>query len=35
MIDIGKYKVVADNGKERIEVESNVDVCGKFNRNHH
>ena len=30
MNDIGVYKVVADNGKERIETKSNVDVCGMF-----
>ena len=29
MPDIGVYKVVADNGKERIETKSNVDVCVK------
>ncbi|CAF0916357.1 unnamed protein product [Adineta ricciae] len=29
MPDIGVYKVVADNGKERIETKSNVDVCTK------
>lgn len=28
MPDIGVYKVVADNGKERIETKANVDVCG-------
>jgi hypothetical protein len=28
MPDIGIYKVVADNGKERIETQANVDVCG-------
>jgi hypothetical protein len=28
MPDIGVYKVVADNGKERIETHANVDVCG-------
>ncbi|CAF0818885.1 unnamed protein product [Didymodactylos carnosus] len=27
--DIGTYKVVADNGKERIETKANVDVCVK------
>lgn len=30
MPDIGVYKVVADNGKERIESQANVDVCGKL-----
>jgi hypothetical protein len=30
MPDIGVYKVVADNGKERIETQANVDVCGRF-----
>ena len=30
MPDIGVYKVVADNGKERIETQANVDVCGKL-----
>ena len=30
MPDIGVYKVVADNGKERIETQANVDVCGMF-----
>ena len=30
MPDIGIYKVVADNGKERIESQANVDVCGKL-----
>jgi hypothetical protein len=29
MPDIGVYKVVADNGKERIETQANVDVCVK------
>ncbi|CAF4280439.1 unnamed protein product, partial [Adineta steineri] len=29
MPDIGIYKVVADNGKERIETQANVDVCVK------
>lgn len=29
MPDIGVYKVVADNGKERVETKANVDVCGK------
>jgi len=29
MPDIGVYKVVADNGKERIETKANVDVCVK------
>jgi hypothetical protein len=28
MPDIGIYKVIADNGKERIESQANVDVCG-------
>jgi len=28
MPDIGIYKVVADNGKERIETQANIDVCG-------
>ena len=28
--DIGVYKVVADNGKERIETTANVDVCGNY-----
>ena len=28
MPDIGVYKVVADNGKEKIETKANVDVCG-------
>ena len=30
MPDVGVYKVVADNGKERIETQANVDVCGEF-----
>ena len=30
MPDIGVYKVVADNGKEKIETKANVDVCGMF-----
>jgi hypothetical protein len=30
MPDVGIYKVVADNGKERIETQANVDVCGMF-----
>lgn len=29
MPDVGVYKVVADNGKERIETQANVDVCGR------
>ncbi|CAF3575459.1 unnamed protein product [Adineta steineri] len=29
MPDIGVYKVVADNGKERIETQANIDVCVK------
>ena len=29
MPDIGVYKLVADNGKERIETQAKVDVCGK------
>ncbi|CAF1491714.1 unnamed protein product, partial [Adineta ricciae] len=29
MVDIGIYKVVADNGKERVETQANVDVCVK------
>ncbi|CAF5210395.1 unnamed protein product, partial [Rotaria magnacalcarata] len=29
MIDIGVYKVVADNGKETIETQANIDVCVK------
>ncbi|CAF4747141.1 unnamed protein product, partial [Rotaria sp. Silwood1] len=29
MPDIGVYKVVADNGKEKIETQTNVDVCVK------
>ena len=28
MPDIGIYKVIADNGKEKIETQANVDVCG-------
>ena len=28
MSDIGVYKVVADNDKERIETQANIDVCG-------
>ena len=28
MPDIGVYKVVADNGKEKIETQAQVDVCG-------
>lgn len=28
MPDIGVYKVVADNGKEKIETKANIDVCG-------
>ncbi|CAF1604517.1 unnamed protein product, partial [Didymodactylos carnosus] len=27
--DIGTYKVVADNGKERVDTQANVDVCVK------
>jgi hypothetical protein len=30
MPDIGIYKVVADNGKEKIETQANVDVCGMY-----
>ncbi len=30
MPDIGVYKVVADNGKERIEIQAHVDVCGMY-----
>jgi len=30
MPDVGVYKVVADNGKEKIETKANVDVCGMF-----
>jgi hypothetical protein len=30
MPDIGVYKVVADNGKEKIETKANIDVCGMF-----
>ena len=30
MSEIGVYKVVADNGKERIETQANVDVCGTY-----
>ncbi|CAF4411465.1 unnamed protein product, partial [Rotaria socialis] len=29
MIDIGVYKVVADNGKETAETQANIDVCVK------
>ncbi|CAM4905811.1 unnamed protein product [Rotaria socialis] len=29
MPDIGVYKVVADNGKERVETKAHVDVCVK------
>ncbi|CAF1262379.1 unnamed protein product, partial [Rotaria sordida] len=29
MPDIGVYKVIADNGKEKIETQTNVDVCVK------
>jgi len=28
MPDVGVYKVVADNGKEKIETKAHVDVCG-------
>ncbi len=28
MPDIGIYKIIADNGKERIESQANIDVCG-------
>ena len=30
MPDVGVYKVVADNGKEKIETVANVDVCGEL-----
>jgi hypothetical protein len=30
MPDIGIYKVVADNGKEKVETQANVDVCGMY-----
>lgn len=30
MPDVGVYKVVADNGKERIETVAHVDVCGEL-----
>jgi hypothetical protein len=30
MPDVGVYKVVADNGKEKIETKAHVDVCGMF-----
>ena len=30
MPDVGVYKLVADNGKERIETQAHVDVCGKY-----
>jgi hypothetical protein len=32
MPDIGVYKVIADNGKEKIETQANIDVCGMLSR---
>lgn len=28
MSDVGVYKVVADNGKEKVETAAHIDVCG-------
>ena len=30
MSDIGVYKVIADNGKQKVETQTNVDVCGMY-----